>query len=64
MTKAPFTVVPREDLDPICPHCTQPITEVYYKAKGAGWFILPPRNVVYFCPHCRKVLGMGQSKMA
>jgi len=63
MTKAPFTVVPREDLDPICPHCTQPITEVYYKARGAGWFLFP-RSAIYFCPHCRKVLGLGQSKMA
>ncbi len=63
MTKAPFTVVPREDLDPICPHCTQPITEVYTKAKGPGWFLFP-KTAIYFCPHCRKVIGFSQSRMA
>ena len=39
------------------------LAEVNYKAKGPGWFFFP-RNAVYFCPHCRKVLGLGQSKMA
>ena len=22
------------------------------------------RNSIFFCPHCRKVLGFGQSRMA
>jgi len=56
-------VVRREDLDPICPHCNKRLAEVYYRARGAGWFLFP-RNAVYFCPLCRKVLGFGQSKMA
>ena len=63
MRETPFQAVRREDLDPVCPHCDEPIAEVYYKAKGPGWFFFP-RNAVYFCPHCRKVLGLGQSKMA
>ena len=37
----PFNVVRREDLDPICPHCNARLTEVYYKAKGPGWFLFP-----------------------
>ena len=63
MREAPFHVVHREDLDPICPHCGKALTEVYYKARGPGWFLFPS-NAIYFCPHCRKVLGLGQSRMA
>jgi uncharacterized protein with PIN domain len=59
----PFNPVRRDDLEPVCPHCNKQITEVYYKAKGPGWFLFP-RTAIYFCPHCRKVLGLGQSKMA
>jgi hypothetical protein len=61
--ETPFNVVVRNDLDPLCPHCGKRLTEVYYKARGAGWFLFP-RSAIYFCPHCRKVLGLGQSKMA
>ena len=63
MMETPFNVIHREDLDPVCPHCNEKLSEIYYKAKGAGWFLFP-RNAVYFCPHCMKVLGLGQSKMA
>ncbi len=63
MREVPFNVVTRRDLDPVCPYCEQPITEVYYKATGAGFFFFP-RTGIYFCPHCLKVLGLGQSKMA
>ena len=63
MSETPFNVIRREDLDPICPHCNEKLPEVYYKAKGPGWFLFP-RSAVYFCPHCRKVLGLAQSRMA
>ena len=63
MEERPFNSVRRQDLTPICPHCEHPITEVYYKAIGVGWFFFP-RSTIFFCPHCRKVLGLGQSKMA
>jgi len=39
MSERPFNVVRREDLTPLCPHCNERITEVYYKAKGPGWFL-------------------------
>jgi hypothetical protein len=61
--ETPFTIVRREDLDPLCPHCHKSLSEVYYKARGPGWFFFP-RTAMYFCPHCRNVLGLGQSKMA
>ena len=62
MTKRPFSIVEREDLSPLCSHCGKELTEVYRKSKGAGLFV--GRNVVFFCPHCRKVLGFAQSRMA
>jgi len=63
MADTPFNIVRREDLKPVCPHCDKALSEVYYRARGAGWFVFP-RSALYFCPHCRKVLGVGQSKMA
>ena len=63
MAHTALNVVTRDDLNPLCPHCEREITEVYYKAKGAGWFLFP-RSAIYFCPHCRKVLGFAQSRMA
>ena len=62
MTKIPFNVVERNDLVPLCPHCERELAEVYRKSKGVG--LLVGRNSVFFCPHCRKVLGVGQSRMA
>jgi hypothetical protein len=62
MSKKPFAVVEREDLAPRCPHCEAELTEVYRRSKGAGFLV--GRNVVLFCPHCLKVLGFGQSRLA
>ena len=49
------------DLVPKCPHCAAELHEVYLKHKGLGY--IEGRNVLYFCPHCSKVLGIGQSRM-
>jgi uncharacterized protein with PIN domain len=61
MSEKPFTIVKREDLAPVCPHCGEELTEVYTRAKGVP--LIQGTNVVYFCPHCRKVLGCGQGRM-
>ena len=61
MTEKPFNVVKRDDLVPLCPHCGKELTEVYMKTKGLGF--IEAHNVLYFCPHCLKVLGFGQSRM-
>ncbi len=61
MSDKPFTTVKRDDLVPICPHCGNEITEVYMRTKGSGF--VEGKNVLYFCPHCMKVLGFGQSRM-
>ena len=61
MSEKAFTIVKRDDLSPICPHCENELTEVYTRAKGVP--LIQGTNVVYFCPHCRKVLGFGQGRM-
>ncbi len=61
MPEKPFTVVRREDVTPICPHCESELTEVYAKEKGVP--LIEGRTAVFFCPHCSKVLGFGQGRM-
>lgn len=61
MSEKPFQIVKREDLSPLCPHCEKELTEVYTRAKGVPF--VQGTNVVYFCPHCSKVLGFGQGRM-
>ncbi len=61
MTDKEFNVVKRDDLSPLCSHCSQELTEVYVRSKGLGF--IEGKNMVYFCPHCLKVLGFGQSRM-
>ena len=57
----PLNIVKRNDLTPICCHCGQELSEVYSKTKGTGF--VEGKDVMYFCPHCMKVLGFGQSRM-
>lgn len=58
---APFNVVEREDLTPICPHCEAHLAEIYSRRRGVP--IGQGRSVLFFCPSCRKVLGFGQERM-
>ena len=50
----------RDDITPICPFCEKELNEIYYNSKGSGF--LESKNVVYFCPHCLKILGFGQNQ--
>jgi uncharacterized protein with PIN domain len=61
MSDKPINFVKREDLPLVCPHCENELTEVYTKAKGVP--IIQGTNIVFFCPHCRKVLGFAQGRM-
>jgi uncharacterized protein with PIN domain len=61
MAEVPFNIVKREDLAPVCPHCNEELTEVFTKAKGVA--LIQGTSVVYFCPHCGKVLGFGHGRM-
>jgi len=62
MYKTDLRFTAREDIAPVCPFCQKELSEIYVKARGAG--LLTAKNAVYFCPHCSKVLGIGQSRMA
>ena len=61
MAKKPLEFNKRDDLLPVCPHCTKELKEIHTLSKGAPF--IQGSNVVYFCPHCRKVLGFGQGRM-
>lgn len=60
-TTAPFAVVERSDLVPRCPHCDEGLPEVYTRERGVP--LGQGRTVMYFCPHCLKVLGFAQGRM-
>ena len=60
-SEAPWALIDRNDLTPLCPHCAREITEVY--RRGTGVALGQGRTVVYFCPHCRKVLGFAQGRV-
>ena len=53
----PCAVVRREDLVPVCPHCESEVPEIYAR-KPRGPFGIG-RGFVFFCPHCRKIIGFG-----
>ena len=59
--EAPWALVDRTDLIPLCPHCDAELAEVY--RKGTGFPLAQGRTLVYFCPHCRKVLGFAQGRV-
>ena len=48
----------KKDAAPICPHCSEPISEVWFRElKG---FL--GRRYVYFCSRCQKILGVSHRK--
>lgn len=61
MDEMPFAVVEREDLIPLCPHCGSELPEVYARKRGTP--LAQGRTTVFFCPHCRKVLGLARERM-
>ena len=56
-----LNVVKRNDLTPLCCHCSKELTEVYAKTEGTGFVV--GKDTLYFCPHCLRVLGFAQSRM-
>jgi hypothetical protein len=61
MSSSDLTITERNDLFPLCPYCGATLNEVYIREKGLGY--ITARNSVFFCPHCLKALGFGQSRM-
>ena len=62
MTAPTLTVVERDDITPLCQHCGHQLNEIY--AKWRGLPVFQGRTLIFFCPVCHKVLGMGQERAA
>ena len=53
-----ITMQEKPDVVPLCPHCSEPVEELWFRElKG-----VLGRRYVYFCPRCRKVLGVSHRK--
>ena len=48
----------RDDVLPICPHCSKPVTTLWHQ-ELVGFL---GRRYIYFCPNCQKVLGVTHRK--
>jgi len=48
----------RDDVQPLCSHCAKELTVVWMR-ELSGVF---GRRYIYFCPHCRKALGISHRK--
>ncbi len=48
----------RNDVVPLCPHCSEPLNEIWYN-ELRGFL---GKRYVYFCAKCRKVLGVSHRK--
>lgn len=59
--EAAFALVDREDLVPLCPHCSEQVHEVYRKSTGVA--LGQGKTTVYFCPTCHRILGFSQGRM-
>jgi hypothetical protein len=53
-----INVEERDDVVPLCPHCGQSLDELWCRALKSTF----GRRYVYFCPRCRKVLGVSHRK--
>jgi hypothetical protein len=48
----------KNDVMPLCPHCNQTILELWFKELKS----LFGKRYVYFCQHCKKILGVSHRK--
>jgi len=48
----------REDILPICPHCGKELHNIWCRLLES----LFGKRYIYFCPECRKVLGISHRK--
>jgi len=51
-------LIAKNDIDPLCPHCSKGIKTLWYK-EIKGTF---GRRFVYFCTSCKKVIGVSHRK--
>ena len=48
----------RDDVRPICPHCSAELKTLWMQELQS----VLGKRYVYFCPQCRKVLGVSHRK--
>ncbi len=46
------------DVDPICPHCSASVTKILFQELRG----MMGRRFIYYCGHCRKILGVSHRK--
>ena len=45
------------DVLPLCPHCEAELDHIKKVEHG-----VLEKHVIYICPHCRKILGIGNDR--
>ena len=50
--------IEKNDETPVCPHCDERLTSVWCRVVKATL----GKRYIYFCPRCRKVLGVSHRK--
>ena len=50
--------IEKEEISPLCPHCNESLNQVWCRELSTVF----GRRYIYFCPHCRKVLGVSHRK--
>jgi hypothetical protein len=53
-----LTLETRDDVQPVCPHCEAELHTTWTRELRG----LLGKRYVYFCPQCRKVLGLSHRK--
>ena len=48
----------KEDISPVCPHCNETLREIWCQALRSVF----GKRYIYFCPQCRKTLGVSHRK--
>ncbi len=48
----------KEDVQPVCPHCATELPKVWMQELEG----ILGKRYLYFCPNCRKVLGVTHRK--
>ena len=48
----------RDETRPVCPHCANELRKIWFQRLKSPL----GKRYVYFCPTCRKVLGLSHRK--
>jgi len=48
----------KSEVTPLCPHCNEAVTELWFREIST----ILGKRFLYFCSHCKKVLGVSHRK--